>query len=145
DSVREASFQSSNFDPEYGRSGGAVVNIITKSGSNDFHGTLSYLLDSRRDDAITSSESRNPAITANGLPFGIENIYSFSLGGPIRRNQTFFFTSYQEDRKRANPQMQLIVPTAAGRASLRQVYPAGSSSNADLYLSATENTVAVAS
>ncbi len=145
DSVEEVSLQTSNFDAEFGRSGGAIVNVITKSGSNKLRGTLSYLLDSRRDDAITSSESRNPVIAASGLPFGIENIYSFSLGGPIRKNRTFFFTSYQEDRRRSNAQLQLLVPTAAGRAFLRQVFPAGSSSNADLYLSATEKTVGLAS
>ena len=61
DAVQEVSVQTSNYDSEFGRSGGAVVNTITKSGTNEFHGTLSYLLDSRVDDAITSSESRDPA------------------------------------------------------------------------------------
>src|ERR1051326_439707 len=95
DAVQEVSVQTSNYDAEFGRSGGAVVNVITKSGTNQFHGTLSYLLDSRRDDAITSSESRDPNIAKNGLPFGIQNIFSGTLGGTIHRDQTFFFTAYQ--------------------------------------------------
>src|SRR5262245_34409256 len=59
DAVQEVSVQTTNYDAEFGRAGGAVVNTITKSGTNELHGTLSYLLDSRVDDAITSSESRN--------------------------------------------------------------------------------------
>jgi hypothetical protein len=83
DAVQEVSVQTSNYDAEFGRSGGAVVNVITRGGTNSFHGSLSYLLDSRVDDAITSSESRDPGIRANGLPFGIENIFSGTLGGPV--------------------------------------------------------------
>lgn len=159
DAVQEVSVQTSNYDAEFGRSGGAVVNAITRSGTNEFHGTLSYLLDSRVDDAITSSESRDPAIAANGLPFGIENIYSGTFGGPVYfprfgeggrrvydgRNKTFFFVAYQEDRQRSNSQSQLVTPTAAGRARLRQLFPQGANANVDLYLNATQNAVAVAS
>ena len=159
DAVQEVSVQTSNYDSEFGRSGGAVVNTITKSGTNEFHGTLSYLLDSRVDDAITSSESRDPAIAANGLPFGIENIYSGTLGGPLYlprfgeggrslfdgRNRTFFFLAYQEDRLRSNTQAQLVTPTAAGRAQLRTLFPAGTNANVDTLLALTQNSVGVAS
>src|SRR5262245_35531032 len=145
DAVQEVSIQTSNYDAEFGRSGGAVVNTITKSGTNQFHGTLSYLLDSRVDDAITSSESRSPDIAKNGLPFGIENIVAGTLGGPIEEKKSFFFVAYQEDRKRSNTQQALIVPTAAGRTRLRELFPVGASANADFYLNATQNTVAVAS
>ncbi len=143
DAVQEVSVQTSNFDAEFGRAGGAVVNTITKSGTNQFHGTLSYFLDSRVDDAITSSESRDPDIAADGLPFGIENIFSGTVGGPLQRDKMFFFGSYQEDRKRSNSQSQLTVPSAAGRARLRQLFPQGASSNTDLYLNATASTVGV--
>jgi outer membrane receptor protein involved in Fe transport len=159
DAVQEVSVQTSNYDSEFGRSGGGVINTITKGGTNEFHGTLSYLLDSRVDDAITSSESRDPAIAAGGLPFGIENIYSGTLGGPVYfprfgeggrrvyngKNKTFFFVAYQEDRQRSNAQSQLTTPTAAGRARLQQLFPAGTNANVDLYLNATQSAVAVAS
>jgi hypothetical protein len=144
DAIKEVSVQTSNFDPEFGRAGGAVVNVITKQGTKDFHGTLSYLLDSRVDDAITSSESRDPNIAKNGLPFGIENIFSGTLGGPIRRDRTFFFVAYQEDRQRSDRQSQLVAPTEAGRIALRQLFPVGARPNVDLYLNATQNTVGVA-
>lgn len=159
DAVQEVSVQTSNYDAEFGRSGGGVINAITRSGTNEFHGTLSYLLDSRVDDAITSSESRDPNIAANGLPFGIENIFSGTFGGPLYfprfgeggrrlysgRNKTFFFVAYQEDRQRSNSQVQLTTPTAAGRARLRQLFPQGTNANVDLYLNATQTSVAVAS
>jgi outer membrane receptor protein involved in Fe transport len=159
DAVQEVSVQTSNYDSEFGRSGGAVVNAITKSGTNEFHGTLSYLLDSRVDDAITSSESRDPEIAENGLPFGIENIYSGTLGGPLflprfgeggrnyfdGRNRTFFFVAYQEDRIRSNTQSQLVTPTALGRQQLRTLFPAGSNANVDTLLNLTQNAVGVAS
>ncbi len=159
DAVQEVSVQTSNYDSEFGRAGGAVVNVITKSGSNEFHGTLSYLLDSRVDDAITSRESRDPAIAANGLPFGIQNIFSGTFGGPLffprfgeggrsyynGRNRTFFFAAYQEDRQRSSSQVQLTTLTAAGRGRLRALFPAGTRANADLLLNATQNAVAVAS
>jgi outer membrane receptor protein involved in Fe transport len=159
DAVQEVSIQTSNYDAEFGRSGGGVINTITKAGTNEFHGTLSYLLDSRVDDAITSSESRDPAVAAGGLPFGIENIFAGTFGGPLYlprfgeggpalrsgRNKTFFFVAYQEDRQRSNSQSQLTTPTAAGRARLRDLFPVGTNPNVDLYLSATQNAVAVAS
>jgi len=159
DAVQEVSVQTSNYDAEFGRAGGAVVNTITKSGTNEFHGTLSYLLDSRVDDAITSSESRDPNIVANGLPFGIENIFAGTLGGPLYfprfgeggptlysgRNRTFFFVAYQEDRRRSSGQSQLTTLSAAGRQQLRALFPAGANPNVDLYLNATAATVANAS
>jgi outer membrane receptor protein involved in Fe transport len=145
DAIKEVSVQTTNYDAEFGRSGGAVVNTITKSGGNAFHGTASYLLDSRVDDAITSSESRDPEIQANGLPFGIQNVWGGTIGGPIKRDKAFFFFGYQEDRKRSNSQSQLIAPTAAGRSRLRQLFPAGANANVDLYLNATEKAVGVAS
>lgn len=159
DAVQEVAVQTTNFDAEFGRSGGAVVNVITRGGGNEFHGTLSYLLDSRVDDAVTSSESRDPNIRANGLPFGIENIFSGTVGGPVffprfgeggrrlynGRNRTFFFLAYQEDRQRANGQVQLTAPTALGRQQLRALFPEGANANVDLYLNATAGVVANAS
>ena len=146
DAVAEVSVQTSNYDSEFGRAGGAVVNVITKSGTNEFHGTAAFFLDSTRDDAITSRESRNPVVIARGHPnSGTQNIYSGTIGGPIVRNRTFFFGAYQEDRRRSSASSQLATLTQAGRDRLRQLFPAGASANVDLYLAATANTVANAS
>jgi Carboxypeptidase regulatory-like domain/TonB-dependent Receptor Plug Domain len=146
DAVQEVSVQTSNYDSEFGRAGGAVVNTITKSGTNSFHGTASFFLDSTRDDAITSSLARNPAIIAKGhLDSGTQNIYSGTLGGPIVRNRTFFFASYQQDRRRSSATAQLTTATAAGRAALRALFPAGANANVDLYLTSTADAVGTAS
>jgi Carboxypeptidase regulatory-like domain/TonB-dependent Receptor Plug Domain len=68
DAVQEVSVQTSNFDAEFGRAGGAVVNTITKSGTDDFHGSLAYLFDVTRDDAITNTQSLIAAIRQRGHP-----------------------------------------------------------------------------
>lgn len=143
DAVAEVSIQTSNYDAEFGRAGGAVVNTITRSGTNEFHGTLSYLLDSRVDDAVTSSESRQTRVQQEGLPFGIDQYFSGTFGGPIVKNRTFFFGAYQEQRQRANQSVTLTTPTAAGRATLRSLFPAGSNANVDSLLNFTAATVGV--
>lgn len=136
DAVQEVSVQTSNYDAEFGRAGGAVVNTITKSGTNEFHGTASYLLDSTRDDAITSVESRRAPVIARGRPLpGTEQWFAGTFGGPIIKNRTFFFAAYQEQRQNSSSSSNFTIPTAAGRARLRQLFPVGASANLDLYFS----------
>ncbi len=143
DAVKEVSVQTSNYDAEFGRAGGAVVNAITKSGTNNFHGTVSFLYDTTADDALTSSQSRDPENVKRGrAPSGTENIYSATIGGPVLKNRTFFFGAYQQDRQRSSSQAQLTTPTAAGRSALRALFPSGANANVDLLLSATQNAVA---
>ena len=152
DAVQEVSVQTSNFDAEFGRAGGAVVNTITRSGRNDIFGTLSFLYDSRTDDALTSSESR---VTENRLrgepPSGTEYFAAGTIGGPVvlprfgeggdafynGRDRTFFFGYFQENRQRSTSQFQLLTPTAAGRERLRSIFPRGASDNVDVLLFAT--------
>ncbi len=170
DAIQEVNIQTGNYDAEFGRAGGGVINVITKSGVNDFHGSVSAFLDSTRDDAITSSQARNPAIarqvnqpanvTPRGYPpFGIQTTYSATLGGPLflpkfgeggpsvinGRNRTFFFASYQWERQRIGGQQTLTTPSANGVATLRSIFPAGSNPNVDAYLAATQNVLAVSS
>jgi outer membrane receptor protein involved in Fe transport len=143
DAVQEVAVQTSNFDAEFGRAGGAVVNVITRGGTNDYRGTLTYLLDSTRDDAITSIQSRDPAVQLRGRPLpGTEQWFAGTFGGPIVRNRTFFFGSFQHQRQLSTGQVRLTTPSAAGRATLRQVFAPGASRNADLLLGVTENAVA---
>src|SRR6185369_10494268 len=132
-SVEEVSVQTTNYDSEFGRAGGAVVNVITKSGTSQWHGTAGFVLDSTRDDAISSSLSQSPAITARGhnLP-GTEQRFDGTLGGPIHRDDTFFHLSYMELRQFSTSTSQMVAPTAAGRATLQRIFPPGASTNADL-------------
>ena len=158
DAIQEVSVQTGNYDAEFGRAGGAVVNVITKSGTNEFHGTLSYLLDSTRDDAITTQQMLSPTTVARGYPpFGIDQWYSATIGGPVilprfgqggkrafynGRNRTFFFFSYQEQRQRASSTFNRTVPSAAGRAALLALFPPGTNPRVDFYLGVTSGTVA---
>lgn len=155
DAVQEVSVQTGNFDSEFGRAGGAVVNVITKSGTKDFHGTLAFEYDSSADDAITSSESRNPAVVSRGRPLSkTQFVPSATFGGPLflpnfgeggsmfktRRDKNFFFVAYEETRfRQPGGSVTLIVPTAAGRATLQKY---ASSPNVATYLAATANAVA---
>jgi len=147
DAIQEVSVQTSNFDAEFGRAGGAVVNVITRSGGDGFHGTLSYLLDSTRDDALTNTQALNTASVAarNGHPpVGTEQWFSGTLGGPIKRQRTFFFAAYQEQRQVSSSTFNRVVPSAAGRATLRSLFPVGANARLDTYLNAIGNTVGTA-
>lgn len=144
DAVAEVSVQTSNYDAEFGRAGGAVVNTITRSGTNQYHGSLSALLDSTRDDAITSRQSRDPEVVKRGRPLpGTQTIYSGTFGGPLIKDRTHFFGAYQEERQNSSSVAQLTTPTAAGRAHLRSLFPQGVSTNVDLLLDVTKNSVGV--
>jgi hypothetical protein len=152
DAVQEVSVQTGNYDAEFGRAGGAVVNTITKTGTNEFHGTLSYLLDSRADDAITNTESGSAAIVERGSPpFGIEQWFSGTFGGPLYlprfgeggpsihsgRDRTFFFVAYQQQRQRSSSSLNVITLSPTGRAALRALFPAGTNPRVDNYLAVT--------
>jgi hypothetical protein len=111
-----------------------VVNVITKSGTNRFKGTLNYVLDSTYDDALTNQQSQDPELQARGRPgFGIEQFWGGTFGGPIKKNRTFFFGAFQEDRIRSNSTRVLNTLSAQGRATLNTVFPKGTNPNVDLY------------
>jgi hypothetical protein len=108
DAVDEFHLITSNFDAEFGRLPGSVMNVVTKSGSNSFHGTL---FDYLRNDSL---DSRNFfQSTVNPLKW---NQFGGTLGGPIRRDRTFFFVSYQGLRLRTDTfENDILVPSAAER------------------------------
>jgi outer membrane receptor protein involved in Fe transport len=134
DAVAEVSVHTTNFDAEYGRAGGAVINTVTKSGTNELHGSLSYLLDVTNDDAITNTQSLSSAIIARGKPLpGTEQWYGFTAGGPIVKNKTFFFGAFQDQRRHGGASNNLVTPTAAGWATLDSIFPKGSNPRIDLY------------
>ena len=143
EAVAEVSIQTSNFDAEFGRAGGAVINVITKSGTNDFHGSASYLLDVTNDDAITNTQALDPVIRSRGKMFpGAEQYFSGTLGGPILRDRTFFFAAWQEQRQRSTSQVSLTTLSQAGRDRLRELFPQGANPRADLYLNLTAGAIA---
>ena len=91
DVVREFQVVTSGGGAEFGRASAGYVNIVTRSGSNDFHGSLYGFL---RNDAF---DARNPLSTAE-LPL-TQAQYGATLGGPIVRGRTFFFTNFEQTRQ----------------------------------------------
>ena len=136
DAYAEFSVQTGLFSAEFGRAGGGVLNLITKSGTNQFHGTGRWLLRSNALNALTNDERvaglKKPAVFTN-------NVFGGTVGGPIRKDKTFFFASVLFDRFRAtNNSSAFLIPTANGKARLRQLFPAGGNPRVDLYLAAWE-------
>lgn len=138
-SIAEVNVQTANYDAEYGRAGGAVVNVVTRSGSNDMHGTAGFVLDSTWDDAISSTLSRSPDVQLRGknLP-GTEQQFDGTLGGPILKDRLFYQVSFLEKRLFSTSSVEMSTFSAAGRARFNQIFPAGRSSNADLLKQITE-------
>ena len=96
DTIAEFQVLTSAYKAEFGQASGGIVNVITKSGSNQFHGVGSFF---HRNNAFDSSNSLDPAVTK--APFLRRYDYSLAGGGPIWRDKIFFFGSserIQEDR-----------------------------------------------
>ena len=143
DAVQEVSTQTANFDSEYGRAGGAVVNVITKSGTNQVHGTARYLLESTFNDAPTNLQKLDPNVLRRGHPLpGTDQFFSGTVGGPVWKDKTFFFSAYQEERQVSTSQVGLTTLSAQGRATLLSAYPAGVNPRADLLSAITASAVA---
>jgi len=98
----------SNFEPEYGRNAGAVVNIVTKSGSNALHGELFEYF---RNNALDARNFFNLA-SEKRAPFH-NNQFGGSLGGPIVKDKTFFYMNYEGQRETVGTVTLACVPDPA--------------------------------
>ncbi|HKS74869.1 MAG TPA: carboxypeptidase regulatory-like domain-containing protein [Terriglobales bacterium] len=114
DAIQEFNLQS-QFSAEYGRNSGSVVNIITRSGSNQFHGSAFEFL---RNSAL---DARNYFNTDPRKTSFQNNQFGGSLGGPILRDKTFFFAAYEGQRERVGSDFLLGVPTAGEITAAQQV------------------------
>jgi hypothetical protein len=114
DAVQEFAVQTSVATPEFGRGTGGQVNIVTKSGANQFHGSaFEYLRNSKMDAADFFTNKLGG--TKNPLH---RNQYGATLGGPIIRDKTFFFVSWEGFRQVAPTVSATRVPTNAERATV---------------------------
>ena len=105
DSVEEFRVITNTFDAEYGRNSGSVVNVITKSGSNTFHGNIYEYFRNTILDARGYPDTSTPQLN--------QNQFGGTFGGPIKKDRTFFFLSYEGRRIRDGVPGQLLnVPTA---------------------------------
>src|SRR6516225_312119 len=113
DAIQEFNLQS-QFPAEYGRNSGSVVNITTKSGSNEFHGSAYEFF---RNNALDARNYFNPTTNPDGTPNPQtpfhNNQFGGSLGGPILRNRTFFFVAYEGQRERVGSNFQYLLPMPA--------------------------------
>ncbi|MEW6210840.1 MAG: carboxypeptidase regulatory-like domain-containing protein [Acidobacteriota bacterium] len=105
DSVQDFQIITNNFSAQFGRNQGAIVNIVTKAGTNEFHGTgFLFHRDRKLFDTLTNKEriSTNPdgSRTNPEAPPLLYNVYGGTLGGPIIKDRAFFFGSYQGIRTR---------------------------------------------
>ena len=111
DAVQEFALIQNTYDAEYGRSAGAQVNMVVKSGTNDVHGTgYEFFRDSALDarNVLLPDDSPNPSLQRHQ--------YGGTLGGPIRNNKAFYFVNVEGiNAKQADTRLAHI-PTAAERA-----------------------------
>jgi hypothetical protein len=111
DAIEEFRVISNTFDAEYGRNSGAVVNVITKSGTNQWHGDVYEYF-------------RNTVLNAQGYfntikPQENQNQFGGTFGGPIKKDRTFFFLSYEGRRVRQGISGQtVLVPTPQERSGI---------------------------
>ena len=108
DAVEEFRVITNTFDAEYGRNSGSVVNVITKSGGNTFHGNLYEYFRNTILDSRGYPDTTKPQLN--------QNQFGGTFGGPIKKDRTFFFFSFEARRIRDGQPGQLLnVPTAAER------------------------------
>ncbi len=107
DVVQEFKMQTNFFSAEYGQTGGAVVNMVTRSGTNDFHGTGYYFL---RDAALNANDwFSNRA--GRALPAFHRDQYGGVIGGPVIKNRTFFFGGYEYTKQESPTSSVVSFPT----------------------------------
>ena len=106
DFIQEVKIQTANFSAEYGRNSGAQVNVVTKGGGNDFHGSAFEFLRNDVLDARNSFAPFRPPLRYND--------YGYSFGGPIKKDKFFFFggQEWKKIRRLSSPKV-LTVPTLA--------------------------------
>jgi Carboxypeptidase regulatory-like domain/TonB dependent receptor len=111
DAMQEFRIQTSSFAPEFGRTPGGQISIVTRSGTNAFHGTLFEYF---RNDVL---DANNWFANYNGLPKPAERQNDFGgvFGGPVIKDKTFFFFSYEGLRLRQPMTQETVVPDAASR------------------------------
>ena len=112
DGIHEFTVEANNVPAEFGRFNGGVVNVATRSGSNDFHGSVYEFF---RNEALNA---RNYFSTSATKPEYRRNLYGATLGGPIVSNRLFFFADYQGVKQLIGVTRISTVPTLAERQGI---------------------------
>ncbi len=104
DSIEEFRIITNNFDAEYGNYSGGQINVVTKSGTNNFHGSGFEFL---RNTALDATQ-----YFTDSVPVFRQNQFGSTFGGPIRKDKTFFFVDYQGTRQTQSSPATTTVPSA---------------------------------
>src|SRR5215831_11392060 len=111
DAVQEFKMQTNFFGAEYAQSGGAIINMVTKSGTNAFHGDAYDFLRDSSLNANSWAANRN----GSAKPYYHRDQVGGVLGGPVRRNKTFFFVTFEYTRSSSPSSQTATVPTLEQR------------------------------
>lgn len=148
DAVKEFQVNSGTYSAEYGRAGGAVINVVTKSGTNDFSGTV---FDYYRDKALNANNYINVINNRVKSPYHYDQ-YGFAVGGPIVRDRHFFFANFDAQRN-STPNLVVLgggrissFPTdAASQAAIATLTPLAvaysQQQNQNVYLLKTDHQI----
>jgi len=109
ETIREFRVEANSYSAEFGRNSGGQINALTKSGTNDLHGTLYWF---HRNDNFDARNFFDPA----RKPEFKRNQFGLSAGGPLRTDQTFFFLGYESLRERLGRSINTVVPDNNARA-----------------------------
>jgi Carboxypeptidase regulatory-like domain len=119
DTLAEYKIDNSSFPAQYGRNSGAIVNLATRSGTNEYHGELFEFI---RNNALDARDFFNPRVTSTGLPLiqspFRRNDFGVDFGGPIVKNKLFFFFAYEGLRQSQNLTLSTTVPSVDERAGV---------------------------
>ena len=122
EAVQEFKIEKNSYSAEYGGASGGIINVVTKAGTNNFHGSVYWF---HRNDNLDASPFRAPIITdSSGAFVGKEkgefkrNQFGFSIGGPIVPNKTFFFFNFESFKERLTRTDQIRVPTLEARTGV---------------------------
>ena len=115
DSISEFRIITNNFDAEYGNYSGGQVNVATKSGTNEIHGSGFEFF---RNTDLNARNFFNPGVGPDAGPKGsfLQNQFGGTLGGPIKKDKIFFFVDYQGTRQTQGQTVNTQVPTAADQS-----------------------------
>jgi hypothetical protein len=119
--IQEFKIEKNSYSAEYGGASGGIINVVSKAGTNNFHGSVYEYHRNRVLDANNFFANRD------GLEKGpfIRNQFGFSVGGPIVKNQTFFFFNYEGFRERKSTPTTMILPNLNTRQGLLPTGPGG--------------------
>jgi Carboxypeptidase regulatory-like domain len=116
EAIGETKITSQNYDAEFGQAIAGVVSVQTKSGTNEFHGSI---FEFRQNDVLQArnpfTQSQADPLTGRSIPPTLKNQFGGAIGGPIMKDKLFFFGDYQGTRSKIGGSKLLTVPTALAR------------------------------